>query len=185
MFLTCLRSLVKKFYSLCGAQCWATIPLNAWLELNAICGLCLLNSLRLGDAYKRQRTESSFVQGMACTKPVPELSLTHLSIWPLGTNFSEVSVKIQNIYFKKMIWKCRLEMSDILFKPRCVKTGILLNCGLFLSANKLCPVVYIINPLSTHYGLNEMPNICSRHFHVHFLDNKRVHFDRNVVEVYS
>ena len=44
-----------------------------------------------------------------------------LSIWPLGTNFSEIWIIIQNLIWKKCIWKCRLQ-NVILLKPRCDNT---------------------------------------------------------------
>ena len=43
---------------------------------------------------------------MAChqfvAKPLPELTLTYVSIGPLGTNFSEMRIKMQNFSFMKM-----------------------------------------------------------------------------------
>ena len=32
-----------------------------------------------------------------------------MSIWPLGTNFSEIWIKTQNVSFSKCTWKCRLQ----------------------------------------------------------------------------
>ena len=40
-----------------------------------------------------------------------------LLIGPLGTNFSEIVIEIQNFYWRIYMWKCRLQMS----RPQCFK----------------------------------------------------------------
>ena len=47
-----------------------------------------------------------------------------LLIWPLGTNFSEIYIKIRTFPFKKMRLKCVVcEMATILSRPQCVNYG--------------------------------------------------------------
>ena len=74
--------------------CWRFCPGVQWV-----------NSSLPSAAYMRQWTDYSFVQVMAChligAKPLPEPMPT-LSIGPLGTNFSEIQIKMQNFPFRKM-----------------------------------------------------------------------------------
>ena len=69
----------------------------------------LLNSSPSSAAYMRQWTASVLLQAMACrlfgAKPLPNDDF--LPIAPLGTNFSEVRIKIQNFSFMKMSEKWR------------------------------------------------------------------------------
>ena len=47
-----------------------------------------------------------------------------LLIRPLGTNFSEILIEIYTFLFKKIIWKCRLEMAAMLSRPQWVKISV-------------------------------------------------------------
>ena len=64
--------------------------------------------------YMRQWIGPGFVQIMACR--VFGASAELLSLWPLGTNFSEIWIDIQNFYktfhSRKCIWKYRLQNDD-------------------------------------------------------------------------
>ena len=64
------------------------------------------NSSRPSATYMHQLIASALVQIMACrqfgTKPLSEVMLGYLPIWPLGTNPCEILIKIQNFSFTKM-----------------------------------------------------------------------------------
>ena len=66
----------------------------------------MVNSSPLSNAYKRQWIGSALVQIMACrlfgAKPSSKPMLRLLSIGPLGTNFNEILVEIQNLSFPKL-----------------------------------------------------------------------------------
>ena len=59
--------------------------------------------------YMRRWTGSSFVQVMACrllgAKPLPEPMLDLMSIWPLGTNISEIWIELQTFSLIEMHFK--------------------------------------------------------------------------------
>ena len=61
------------------------------------------NSSTPNAAYMRQWIRSALLQITACRlfgdKPLSESVLCH---WPLGTNFSEILIEIQNVSFTKM-----------------------------------------------------------------------------------
>ena len=65
-----------------------------------------VNSSTLSDAYMRQSIGTGFVQIMACrlfgAKPLSKPVLGYCQLDPLGANFSEISIKIQNFSFRKM-----------------------------------------------------------------------------------
>ena len=42
-----------------------------------------------------------------------------LSIAPLGKNFNEIWIEIQKFYWRKCLWKCRLQMATILLRSMC------------------------------------------------------------------
>ena len=57
-------------------------------------------------------TRPPFIHIMACclfgAKPSSEPVLSYHQFYPLGTNFSEISIKIQQFNRRKLICKCRL-----------------------------------------------------------------------------
>ena len=92
-------------------QCWrVTGQFNPqeWNQLNS----------SLPAAYIRQWTGSALVQIMACrlfgAKPLSKpINTVLLSIGPLGTNFSEILIKIQNVSFTKI----HLKMPSAKWRP--------------------------------------------------------------------
>ena len=52
-----------------------------------------------------------------------------LLIWPLGTNFGEISIDIQTFSFKKIHFK----MSSGKWRPFCLGLDVLTHCGLVMS----------------------------------------------------
>ena len=112
-----------KFYSLClmisiikVCEQYIIINISWWTLLDVLHRVPDINSLTPGALYMHQRIESALVQIMACrlfgAKP---LSKPMLSIGPLGTNFSEISIKIQNFSFMKM----HLKISCAKWRPFC------------------------------------------------------------------
>ena len=72
-----------------------------------------INSSPLSAAYMCQWIGSPLVQIMACGRIILHQAIIKtnaglLSIGPLGTNFSEILIQIQNFSFTKCIWRYRL-----------------------------------------------------------------------------
>ena len=66
---------------------------------------------------------------MACrlygTKPLSETNAGILLIGPLGTDFSEISIGIQQFLFKKnKLEHVICEMAAILSRPQCINVGL-------------------------------------------------------------
>ena len=68
----------------------------------------VINSSPPSAAYMRQWTRSALAQIMARRQAIIWTIAGLLSIGPLGTNFSEILIKIQNFHSRKCIWKYRL-----------------------------------------------------------------------------
>ena len=84
----------------------------------------LINSLRLRDAYKRKYTILSLFQIMAGRgQAIIWNNAGILLIGPLGTNFSEILIKIYIFSFKKM----RLKMSSGKWQPSYLGLNVLTN----------------------------------------------------------
>ena len=70
------------------------------------------NSSPPSAAYRRQWIRSALVLIMACrlfgNRTIIWTNAVLLSIGPLGTNFSEILINIQNFHSRKFIWKYRL-----------------------------------------------------------------------------
>ena len=84
-----------------------------------------VNSLRPRDAYMHHQLRPSLAQIMACrlfgTNPLSEPNAVLLSVGPLGTNFSEISIKIHTFSFKKM----HLKTSSVKWQPFCLSLNVL------------------------------------------------------------
>ena len=71
-----------------------------------------VNSSPPSATHMHQWIGSTSVQVIACclfcTKPLSEPNVDLLSIGTLGTNFSEIGIKIIQNFSQKCFWKCRL-----------------------------------------------------------------------------
>ena len=85
--------------------------------------LIRLNSSPPSVAYMRQWIRSALVQIMSCrlfgAKPLSKPMLGYFFIGPLGTNFSEISIKIQLFSFTKM----HLKILSVKWGPFCPGGG--------------------------------------------------------------
>ena len=79
------------------------------------CQRTRLNSLRPSDAYMRQQPGRR--------QAIIRTNTGILLIWPLGTNFSEISIDIQTFSFKKI----HLKMSSGKWRPFCLGLNVLIN----------------------------------------------------------
>ena len=79
-----------------------------------------INSPSPSAVYIFQPTGSTLVE-VTGDKPLPEPMLTFLSIGPLGTNFSEIWITLQNFSFMKMHLKCHLQNGGHFVRGRWVK----------------------------------------------------------------
>ena len=91
---------------------------------------------RPSAAYMRQWMRSTLVQIMAWNWiGIISSNAALLSIGPLGTNFSEILVKIQNFSFTKM----HLKISSAKWRPFCPKGDELTAWNYWLDVNSLWP----------------------------------------------
>ena len=104
---------------------------------------------------------------MACrligAKPLSEPMLEFCWIWPLGTDFSEISIGTLTFSFKKM----RLKVSSAKWRPFCLGLNVLMNHRLS------CPIWYwslltqkrCLQFLLYHEGNNCTSRQTRRHIH--------------------
>ena len=101
------------------------------------CVQSLVNSSPPSATYMHQCIRLALVKIIAChlfgTKPLSKPMLCLLSIGPLGTNFSEILLKIQNFSFMKM----HLKILSAKWQPFCPGGDKLTYWGLHILANIL------------------------------------------------
>ena len=87
-------------------------------------------SLMLRDAYVYAPVNWVIIGSGNGSAPVWHQAITWtnadlLPIGPLGTNFIDIWIKIQNLLSRKCIWKCRLQMPNFHARPNMLKSGTL------------------------------------------------------------
>ena len=97
-----------------------------------------------------------------------------LLIWPLGTNFSEILIKIHISSFKKM----HLKMSSAKCRPSCFRLNVLLPPGeVNLVSSSGVSISHNYKTLNCHlntWGLNKMADILQMTFSKIFFLNETV-----------
>ena len=93
--------------------------------LKTCIGEVCVNWLIPSDVYMRWQNRPSLVQIMACclfgAEPLSEPMVAFCQVGPLGTNFSEILIRIQAFSFKKI----RSKMSSAKWHPFCLGPNVL------------------------------------------------------------
>ena len=100
----------------------AIMPNAQWLLLwkHLLClfkcgnaGASCVNSLRPSDAYVRHQNRPTLVQIKVCrlisTKPLFDTRLAYCQLDHWEIYLSEIRIKMQQFYWRKWLWKCRLQ----------------------------------------------------------------------------
>ena len=121
------------------------VYLNWWVASNDASHIAtLFNSLRPSDAYMRQWSNHHWFR---------QTNAGILLTWPLGTNFSELSIEIYTFSFKKI----HLIMSSEKWRPFCLSL-IMLKCfhGLHYNMSKIALrsrlLLYTVYPKKYAHG---------------------------------
>ena len=97
-----------------------------------------------GDTLICQWTVSSLVQVMACClfggKPLPEPMLTYCQLDLKEHILMKYYLKFESFQSRKCIWKCRLQMSAILFQPLCGTSAALPSNQLIAMSQNDCHI---------------------------------------------
>ena len=110
------------YIQLCSIQ---YIPSNEWGSLAHMCpGLWPVKSLRPSDAYMRQWNNHHWFRRWLVACPVPTITRTNtgiLLIGSLGTDFSDILIKIYTFLLKKM----HMKMSPGKWRSSCLGLNVL------------------------------------------------------------
>ena len=124
--------------------CWSFIVLNAALSRKPL--------LTIGVMWLRpSKSVGTLIQVMPCRLKAPSLYLNVCSlivtVTPLGTNFSEISIKIHIISFKKV----HLKVLSAKWRPSC--SGLIVSNAVFTGNWWCCMALGKPNQWAQHSSL--------------------------------